>query len=79
MDSGSLKLRTPPSAMMAAVMRIGIALLTPMSCPNATLPRIAAMRPMKERKPNPDDLPGNKGDLSSRHSEWVRFMCVVHL
>ena len=56
LDSGSLKLRTPPTAMMAAVINIGMALLTPINWPNATFPRMAAIRPMNERNPNPEDL-----------------------
>ena len=42
--------------MMAAVINIGMALLTPINWPNATFPRMAAIRPIKERNPNPEDL-----------------------
>ena len=56
LDSGNLKLRTPPTAMMAAVINIGMALLTDINWPNATFPRMAAIRPMNERNPNPEDL-----------------------
>ena len=60
LDSGSLKLRTPPTAMMAVVINIGMALLTDINWPNATFPRMAAIRPMKERNPNPEDLQKKK-------------------
>ena len=51
-DSGSFNERTPPTASMAAVRRMGIALLTEIKLPNATLPRMAAILPRQDRKPN---------------------------
>ena len=52
LDSGSLSDKSPPTASMAAVRRIGMALLTAMKLPNATLPKMAAIRPRHDRNPN---------------------------
>lgn len=44
--------RKPPMAMMAAVKRIGMALLTAIKLPNVTLPKMAAILPRHDWKPN---------------------------
>ena len=56
LDSGRRMVTKPPMAMMTAVTRMGIALLTEMKLPNVTLPNMAAMRPRHVKKPNPVDL-----------------------
>ena len=52
LDSGTLKEQNPPTARMAAVMRMGMALLMLIRFPKATFPKMAATRPRHDRNPN---------------------------
>ena len=56
LDSGSFSETRPPSPSRTTVSSMGMALLTSMKLPKATFPRMAAIRPRQDRKPNAVDL-----------------------
>ena len=47
-ESGSFRANNPPIAIMVAVNRMGMALLTAMKFPKATFPRMAAILPRQD-------------------------------